>query len=194
MGLHKFLMKHGLGSPGYIARKMATRYQELSLQRPSIDERGILRAILVERIAAQTVAGGPIPYHILRRFPDAIEELLNYHVDIYSVVLLAIFIEHPELINPFAPSNALDVLVETVQETLDTVFPGWRTSGYWDNPFAICYLCGAEIVQPDAGTMSAAIDDKGLIEYHCASCTFPIDFRAKSDLGFFMDERFKAVM
>jgi len=191
MGWHKFLMKHGVGSPGYIAGKLAESYKLHKARTPAVEERALIRSIFVERIAAQTTVGGPAQYHLLRRNPDAIEDVVNQHPDLYSIVLLSIFIEHPELVGPGSRSDTFTVLNITIQEMLDRKAPGWRTSGIWAKQDVICSVCRAQIDHPNAGTMYAAIDELGNIEYACADCAIPIEMRAMSDLGFFMGERFR---
>ena len=190
MGWHKFLMKHGIGSPGYIAGKLADAYRFRKMHSPLVDYRTIIRSIFVERIAAQSVFGGPPQYRLLRRNSWAIEELVNHHPDLFSIVMLSIFIEHPELVGPGSRSDTFEVLDETVQETLDDKVPGWRTGGVWSKPDLTCYLCRERINHPDAGTMYVAINEEGDPEYHCAQCAIPIQLRAMSDLGYFMDNRF----
>ncbi len=191
MGWHEFLMKHGVGSPGYIAGKLADAYQLHKARTPAIEERTLIRSIFVERIAAQTTFGGPAQYHLLRRNPDAIEDLVNQHPDLYSIVLLSIFIEHPELIGPGSRGDTFAVLGRTVQEMLDRKAPSWRTSGIWDKRDVVCSVCKAQINHPNAGTMDAVINERGNVEYACADCAIPIEMRAMSDLGFFMDKRFR---
>ena len=122
-------MKHGIGSPGYIAGKLADAYRLRKSHSPPLDERAIIRSIFVERIAAQTTFGGPAQYHILRKNSWAIEELVDHNPDLYSIVLLAIFIEHPELTDFRSQPETFEVLDETVQEALDDKAPGWRTGG-----------------------------------------------------------------
>lgn len=191
MGWHKFLMKRGLGSPGYIAGKLAEAYRRRRGLDPSADERAIIRSIFVERIAAQSLFGGPPQYQILKRNSGAIEELVNHHPDLYSIVMLSIFIEHPELVGPNSQGDTFEVLGETVQETLDNKAPGWRTSGVWGKPNLTCSLCRELIGRPDPSTMYAAINEEGYPEYLCPQCAMPIQLRAMSDLGFFMGERFR---
>ncbi len=191
MGWHKFVMKHGIGSPGYIAGKLADAYRLRKTHSPSADERAIIRSIFVERIAAQTTFGGPHQYYVLRQNSWAIEELVNQHPDLYSIALLAIFIEHPKLMPPYTQSDTFEVLKETVQETLDNNAPGWRTGGVWSKPEMACSLCKERIHHPDASMMYATMDEEGHVEYMCAECAFPIEMRAMSDLGYFMGERFR---
>jgi hypothetical protein len=191
MAWHKFLMKHGLGSPGYIAGKLAAAYQFRKTHRPPADEGAIIRSIFVERIAAQTTFGGPSQYHLLRRNSGAIEEVVAHHPDLYSIVLLAIFIEHPELMPPYTQPDTFKVLKETVKERLDEKAPGWRTGGVWSKPGLKCSLCGERISHPDASSMYAAISEEGHMEYHCSECALPIEMRAMSDLGYFMGDRFR---
>ena len=129
MGWHKSLMKHGGGSLGYIAGKLADAYRLHKARTPSADDRAILRSIFVERIAAQTAVGGPAQYHLLRRNPGAIEELVDHHQDLYSIILLSIFVEHPELTDPGSRGDTLEVLDQTVQEMLD--IKGYRLENEW---------------------------------------------------------------
>lgn len=96
MGLQKFLMKRGPGSPGYIAKNMAKTYRISKESNPSMDERTVLRRLFIQRIAAQSVLGGPAQYKFLKQNASATEELLDHHPDLFSVVSLAVFIEHPE--------------------------------------------------------------------------------------------------
>jgi len=191
MGLHKVLMKRGVGSPGYIAGKLADAYWLRKSQSPATDERTIIRSIFVERIAAQTNFGGPPQYHLLRRTQGAIDELVDQHPDLFSIVLLSIFIESPKLMPPYTQSNTFKLLNEVVQETLDAKAPGWRTGGVWSKPDLKCSLCGDLITHPDASTMMVVLDDGGHSQYSCEKCAIPIEMRAMSDLGFFMDHRFR---
>lgn len=187
MGWHKFLMKRGLGSPGYIARKMARTYRIGKQNYPSMEERRVIRRLFVQRVAAQTLFGGPVQYKFLKRNPAAIEELVDQHPDLFSIITLAIFIEHPELVAPGAPADAFNVLTETVQEVLDAEAPGWRTGGVWRDRPIVCSLCQTKIDRPNPALMSAAIGENGEIHFLCAECAPPLHVRAMSALGFFMD-------
>lgn len=186
MGWHKFLMKHGLGSPGYIAKRMARSYRTLKASGPSLDERAIIRRIFVERVAAQSVLGGPPQYRFLKSNPSAMHELLNQHPDLFSIVSLAVFIEHPEFVGPVAPADAFNVLSETIQEVLDAEVPGWRTDGVWRSQTIVCSHCHTEISQPNPALMFAAFNENGETEFVCAECSPPLQVRAMSALGFFM--------
>jgi hypothetical protein len=186
MGWQKFLMKHGLGSPGYIAKRMARRYRTLEASGPSIDERAIIRRIFVERVAAQSVLGGPTQYRFLKSNPSAIDELVDHHPDLFSIVSLAVFIEHPELLGPGVPADVFNVLGETIQEVLDAQAPGWRTAGVWRRQTIVCSLCHTEISRPNPAVMFAALNENGETEFLCAGCSPPLQLRAMSALGFFM--------
>src|SRR5271157_2579916 len=170
MGLHKFLMKHGAGSPGYIARKLADAYLSKRTQFPLLGERDILRCIFVDRIAAQSAFGGPPQYQLLKRTLGAIDELIDNHPDLYSIVLLSIFVELPRLMPPYTQRDTFETLKAAVQETLDNKTPGWRTGGVWSNSDLACSLCKGRIHHPDSGTMYAAMDEDGRVEYACAEC------------------------
>src|SRR5712691_10463985 len=119
MGWQKFLMKRGFGSPGYIAKKMARTYRIGKENYPAMGERTVIRRLFVQRVATQGVFGGPVQYQFLKQNPAALDELVDQHSDLFSIIILAIFIEHPELLGPGAPVDAFGVLTETVQEVLD---------------------------------------------------------------------------
>lgn len=186
MGWQKFLMKRGLGSPGYIAKQMARMYQIGKENYPALGERTVIRRLFLQRVAAQSVLGGPVQYKFLRQNPGAIEELVDQHPDLFSIITLAIFIEHPELLGPGAPADAFNVLTETVQEVLDAEAPGWKTNGVWRNRAIVCCLCRTKIDHPNPALMTAATNENGETEFLCAKCTPPLQLRAMSDLGFFM--------
>lgn len=186
MGWHKLLMKRGMGSPGYIAKRMAKIYWTWKTSNPSAEERTIIRRLFVERIAAQTFLGGPVQYKFLKSNPAAIEELVDQHPDLFSIVTLAIFIEHPELVGPGAPADAFDVLSEVVQEVLDDGAPAWRTEGVWRNRPIVCSLCQTTVNHPNPALMSAATNEKGGSDFLCEECAPPLQLRAISALGFFM--------
>lgn len=189
MSWHKSLMKHGLGSPGYIAGQLAKAYQTRKKYSPSVDELAIIRSIFVERVAAQSLTGGPPQYRILKNNPEKIGMLIAQHPDLFSIVMLSIFIEHPELVRPYSGTDTFEVLIETVQEVLDKKASGWRTGGIWSKPNPTCSLCKDRITHPNACTMYAAINEAGHPEYLCAQCTMPLHVRAMSDLGFFVGEQ-----
>jgi hypothetical protein len=186
MGWQKFLMKRGLGSPGYIAKKMARTYRIAKENNPSMEERTVIHHLFVQRVVAQSVLGGPVQYKFLKQNPAAIEELLDQHPDLFSIITLAIFIEHPELLGPGAPADAFNVLAETVQEVLDAEAPGWRTDGVWRNRPIVCWLCQTKIDHPNPALMTAAINENGETDFLCAECAPPLHVRAMSALGFFM--------
>jgi len=186
MGWQKLLMKRGVGSPGYIARTMVKSYRARRTSDRSAPERTIIRQLFVERIAAQTLFGGPIQYKFLKNSPSAIEALVDQHPDLFSIVTLAIFIEHPELVGPGAPADAFDVLSEVVQEILDDEAPGWRTEGVWRNRPIVCSLCQTTIARPNPALMSASINENGGTDFLCDGCAPPLQVRAISALGFFM--------
>ncbi len=186
MRWHKFLMKRGIGSPGHIAKRMARAYRIGKENYPAMEEREVIRRLFVQRIAAQTLGGGPAPYRFLKANADAIGELVDHHPDLFSITALAIFIEHPELLGPEAPADAFDVLSEAMQEVFDVEAPGWRTVGVWHNGFIVCSLCEMKIDHPNPALMSATIRENGGVEYLCAKCAPPLQMRAMCDVGFFM--------
>lgn len=186
MGWQKFLMKRGLESPGYIAKKMARTYRIAKENYPSMEQRTVIRRLFVQRVSAQGVFGGPQQYKFLKQNPAALDELVDQHPDLFSIVTLAIFIEHPELLGPGAPTDAFSVLSETVQEVLDIEAPGWRTDGVWRNRAMVCSLCQTTIDHPNPAVMTAATNENGKTEFLCAECAPPLQVRAISAIGFFV--------
>lgn len=186
MGWQKFLMKRGLGSPGYIAKKMARTYRIGKENYPELDEREVLRRLLLERVLAQSMPGGPVQYQFLKQNPAALEELVDQHSDLFSIITLAIFIEHPELVGPGAPADVFGVLAETVEEVLDAEAPAWKAAGVWRNRPIMCSLCQTKIDHPNPALMDAATNEKGETEFLCAECAPPLQVRAMAALGFFM--------
>jgi hypothetical protein len=127
-----------------------------------------------------------VQYQFLKRNPAVLEELVHQQPDLFSVITLAIFIEHPELLRPGAPVDAFDVLTKTVQEVLDTEAPGWRAEGVWRNRAIVCSLCQTKIDHPDPALMTATTYENSATEYLCAEHAPPLHMRAMCALGFFM--------
>ncbi len=186
MTWHKILMKFGMGSPGYIAKNMAKNYRKRKALGPAAPESSIIHRVFVDRVAAQSFVGGPIQYKFLKNNPNSIQELLDHNPDLFSIVTLAVFIEHPELVSAAVPTEAFQVLKETLEEVLDSEAPGWRTAGIWSEPTVICSQCEKTIELPNPAVMSAYRSDTGEIEYQCDRCAPPLQVRAISALGFFM--------
>jgi len=152
---------------------------------PSMNERSVIRRLFVQRVAAQSMLGGPAQYKFLRGNVPAIDELVDHHPDLFSIISLAVFIEHPELLGPGAPDDAFDVLRETLQGILNAEVPGWKTQGVWDSKMLICSLCQTRITCPDPALMTAAIRGDGETDFLCEKCAPPLAVRAMSALGFF---------
>ncbi len=126
MGWQDFLMKHGLGSPGYIARTMARQYRAMKEANPSLGERSILLRLYANRAAAQSTLGGPAEYRMSRKNPSLMHAAVEKNSNLFSIVRYAVFIEHPELHNPHTPSNRFEVLDRILTEILDREAPDWR--------------------------------------------------------------------
>jgi hypothetical protein len=186
MGWHKLAMKHGIGSPGYVARRIAKAYKTWKSRTPSESETEIIRRVFVERIAAQTIVGGPAEYHFLKQHPSAIDEIVKSHPDLFSIALVCVAIEHPELLGPRAPQDAFQVLGETLQEVLDAKVPEWTNAGVWKNPYIVCQFCKSPVAKPNPAKMYVTLDSTGKPEYLCEACALPLHVRAMSALGFFM--------
>jgi hypothetical protein len=126
MGWQDFLMKHGIGSPGYIAKTMARQYRAIKEAQPSLDERSVLFRLYANRVAAQSILGGPAEYRMSRENPSLMRAAVEQSANLFSIIRHVVFIEHPELHNPHAPSNRFEVLDRVLAEVLDREIPDWR--------------------------------------------------------------------
>lgn len=126
MGWQDFLMRHGIGSPGYIAKTMARQYRAIKEANPSLNERSVLLRLYANRVSAQSVLGGPAEYKMCREDPTRIQAAVDKSPDLFSIIRHAVFVEHPELSNPHAPPNRFEVLDRVLAETLDREAPAWR--------------------------------------------------------------------
>lgn len=126
MGWHRFLMKHGIGSPGHIALRMARHYRLAKEARPYWSEREVLNAVYAMRVAAQSILGGPVEYRMTKEDPSLKTAVLDENPDLFSIIRYAVMVEHPELKNPYAPPDRFQILDSVISEILDRETPGWR--------------------------------------------------------------------
>ena len=126
MGWQHFLMKHGIGSPGYIAKRLARHYRAIKEANPSLDERSVLFRVYAYRVAGQAILGGPAEYRMNRETPSLMQATIEQNSTLFSIIRHAVLIEHPELHNPHAPSNRFEVLDRVLAEVLDREIPDWR--------------------------------------------------------------------
>lgn len=126
MGWQDFLMKHGIGSPGYIAKTMARQYHAIKEANPSLDERAVLFRVYANRVAAQSTLGGPVEYRMSRENPSLMQIAIEENSNLFSIIRHAVLIEHPELHNPYPPSDRFEVLDRVLAEILDREIPDWR--------------------------------------------------------------------
>jgi hypothetical protein len=148
MGWHRFLMKHGIGSPGYIARRMARHYRAAKEARPNWIEHEVLNAVYAMRVAAQSVLGGPVEYQMTKKDPSLKDAALDKNPDLFSIIRHAIIIEHPELQNPYAPPDRFEVLDSVISEILDQETPGWRNVAAKSVPSPPGHMPGSADFQP----------------------------------------------
>lgn len=126
MGWHRWLMKHGIGSPGHIARRMARHYRLAKEARPYWSEREVLNAVYAIRVAAQSTPGGPVEYRMTKEDFTLKTAVLDENPDLFSIIRYAVLVEHPELQNPYAPPGRFEILDGVISEILDQETPGWR--------------------------------------------------------------------
>jgi len=123
-----FLIKHGLGSPGSIARAMAITYRRLRKQEPSTDEKEILRKTFLTRIQARELWGKG------REDDSKIQEVLSSSsVTLLDITMFIVLQEHPEILNsPPSYGSAAEMhekVKRIVEERLDKHAPNWRKRG-----------------------------------------------------------------
>jgi len=120
MGFIKFIMKHGIGSPGSICKAMAQTYREIRQLGTYDNEKDVLRQLFLSRAATDSMVGPPKyntdPYHV--------EKVIAQCPDFYSLTKYIIIAEHPELLGPSAPPNALRILDEVMSEVIQKQIPG----------------------------------------------------------------------
>ena len=126
MGWHRWLMKHGIGSPGHIARRMARHHRLAKDARPYWSEREVLNAVYAMRVAAQSILGGPVEYRRTKEDPSLKTAVLDENPDLFSIIRYAVMVEHPELQKPYAPPDRFEILDSVISEILDQETPGWR--------------------------------------------------------------------
>lgn len=125
MGLQDFLMKHGVGSPGHIAKVMTRQYRLIKESNPGFDEQTVLHYVYANRVAAQSTFGGPEVYQKSRKNPTLMHEAVANNPHLFLLIKHAILIEHPEFQNPFAPSDRFEILDRVIGETIERETRGW---------------------------------------------------------------------
>lgn len=126
MNLRRFMMMHGLGSPGYIARRMCKHYVAIKQSNPDLSEEETLRRVYVTRIAAQTMLGGPKVYLDLKSHPDRIDAIVGLNSDLLALIRLAVFQEHSILSSGDGVDGHLQALDEVILEVIRREVPSWR--------------------------------------------------------------------
>lgn len=125
MKFQHFLMKHGIGSPGYIAKTMTRQYRLIKESKPEFDELAVLHYVYANRVAAQSAFGGPEIYKMSRKNPDLIHQAISENPHLFLIIKHAVLIEHPELQNPRAPSDRFEALDRIIAEVIEQETRGW---------------------------------------------------------------------
>jgi hypothetical protein len=125
VGWHEFLMKHGIGSPGSMARSIARIYRRLKKSNPGMPEKRILATLLLTRAQAARLTGAASAYAMCDN-PEFVYATVQDNPDLLSMVLYFVFLEHTELTGPYAPPDAHEVLLKVVTVILDKEAPMWR--------------------------------------------------------------------
>jgi len=123
MGLLKFFMKHGAGAPGSICKAMVQTYKGIKQLENYNNENDVLRQLYLSRAATDRFVVGPKLYNT---DPYHVEKVIALYPDLYSLTKHIIILEHPELLRPGAPPNALQMLDEVMSEVIEKHIPGWH--------------------------------------------------------------------
>lgn len=124
MGLYKWLMKHGIGSPASVAKAMAQTYKVLKERNPSKPETEVLADLFASRMgAAQRV-------HVNVYGPEEVAEvgeMLRQGAGLFEVVKYVSLRENPRILfDAGAPLDAESMLDEVIQEVLTKEVPSRR--------------------------------------------------------------------
>lgn len=118
MGLGKWWLKHGPGSPGSIAKAMVRNFLTIKSQYSSASHEQLLTLTLQERINAERLLGiQPLSKEEIMGIVDESEG------DIKKLILLVVHRENPEADNtlknfPDLYQNMVDVIDEVVNKHL----------------------------------------------------------------------------
>jgi len=113
---------------------MARQYRAIKKINRSLDERSVLFRLYANRVAAQSLLGGPAEYQMSRDEPSLMQAAIEQNPNLFLIIRHAVFIEHPELHDPRAPSNRFEVLDRVLAEVLDREIPDWRKTAQQHQP------------------------------------------------------------
>lgn len=125
----KFVMKHGIGGPGSIAKAMAKSYRrhliDPDLYLGDCEEQVLLAMVYLSRVnaayrfgKAQEYGYSDVKHHII--------DVVSQNPDLPSLICHVIVSEHPELIGPELPEYKWDILEEVIEEIIAKVIPEWK--------------------------------------------------------------------
>jgi hypothetical protein len=124
MGLTKLLIKHGIGSPGSIAKRQMRLYKLLRQKHPGVTEQEILAMMWMGRAEAGRMTGAGFRYEALMS-DEYLREFLNKpNVSIKDLIMRIILAEDQNHIRKPIELRMLEH--DVVDEVLDEELPGWR--------------------------------------------------------------------
>jgi hypothetical protein len=114
MGLSKWLMTHGIGSPGSIAKAMMTNYMELKKREPSLSQNQLFILTAKLRIDAEKRLGIINPF--------SLEEIVKTTKgDLKNMIMLFVMIESQNSIGlpQELPLKTQSLISEVISEVVD---------------------------------------------------------------------------
>lgn len=116
MGLGKWWLKHGPGSPGAIAKAMTKKYLRIKAEFPSATEEQLITLLIKDRINVEQNVGIPPLSQ-----SDIIELVEEVNGELKDVILYFVHRENPEAQNtyinfPEIYQNMLEVIEEVVDK------------------------------------------------------------------------------
>ncbi len=167
-----FLMKHGIGSPGSMAKAQAKIYRTLRQRHPAASEEEILKTMFVQRAWIGIATGCRDAYEMIDA-PGWVDAVVRSNPDLLCLAVYIILCEYPELRRADTPPDAFPKVVRVIADALDEVAPDWRQhfSGVLDPD------TGEHRPPPSAPktTSDSAGDSDSGLGVSCPKCGLPND-------------------
>jgi len=134
MGLAKFLIKHGIGSPGSIAKRQARHYKSLKREHPELGEREILGMMYMARAQVGHTTGATAWHQgFFADDPASVDEFLKEPgLTVRDFIMRVIVAEDRNYFT--APERVHELIEEVVEEVLDKELPGWKAETTLTHP------------------------------------------------------------
>src|SRR5260370_15294488 len=105
MGFTRFVMKHGIGAPGPMAKTQARVYRGLKRTGKYKSEAEVLRVMYLLRAkTARNLSSGSVRQaYEMAELPGWAESVVKTNSDLLMMTVYIVLCEHPELRNPNTP-------------------------------------------------------------------------------------------